>query len=77
MIYLSEVLLQNPQLNSFDDLCAVVSETAQRTHAFHLKIDIKPNYGDTPADWEDKIEAAFSGVSSVFGATRVKTEMDD
>lgn len=76
MIYLSEVLIQNPQLNSFEELCNVIRDTAQRSNAFHLKIDIKPNYGDTPGDWEDKIEAAFSGVSSVFGKTKFTTEED-
>jgi hypothetical protein len=76
MIYLSEILIQNPQLNSFEELCGVIGETAQRTNAFHLKIDIKPNYGDTPGDWEDRIEAAFSGVSSVFGKTKFTTEED-
>lgn len=76
MIYLSEVLIQNPQLNSFEELCNAIRDTAQRTNAFHLKIDIKPNYGDTPGDWEDKIEAAFSGVSSVFGKTKFTTEED-
>ncbi len=76
MIYLSEILIQNPQLNSFEDLCSVVRAVAERSNAFHLKIDIKPNYGDTPGDWEDKIEAAFSGVSSVFGKSKFTTEED-
>jgi len=76
MIYLSEVLIQHPQINSFDELCGVIRAVAEQSRAFHLKIDIKPNYGDTPGDWEDKIEAAFSGVSSVFGARRIDTEED-
>jgi hypothetical protein len=76
VIYLSEILIQNPQLDSFDELCQVVREVAERSSAFHLKIDIKPNYGDTPGDWEDKIEAAFSGVSSIFGARKINTEED-
>jgi hypothetical protein len=76
VIYLSEILIQNPQLDSFDELCQAVREVAERSNAFHLKIDIKPNYGDTPGDWEDKIEAAFSGVSSIFGARKFTTEED-
>ena len=74
MIYLSEVLMQNPQLDSFPDLLKAVEERSKGE--IHLKIDIKPNYIDTPADWEDKIEGAFSGVYSVLGARIEKTEDD-
>ena len=74
MLYLSEVLMQNPELDSFPDLLKVVEERSKGE--IHLKIDIKPNYLDTPADWEDKIEGAFSGVYSVLGARIEKTEDD-
>ncbi len=77
MMYLSEILIQNPQLNSFEALLQTVQQYAEKSNEFHLKIDIKPNYGDTPGDWEDKIEGAFSGVSSIFGARRHLTEEDD
>ncbi|HEY5602473.1 MAG TPA: sulfur relay protein DsrC [Gammaproteobacteria bacterium] len=74
MLHLSELMIQNPQLNSFDELLAVIK---QRKHeSIHLKIDIKPNYPDTPADWEDKVEGAFSGVHSVMGPKIYKTEDD-
>jgi len=74
MLYLSEVLMQNPDLDSFPDLLKLVEERSKGE--IHLKIDIKPNYIDTPADWEDKIEGAFSGVYSVLGARIEKTEDD-
>jgi len=74
MLYLSEVLMQNPELDSFPDLLKVVEDRSKGE--IHLKIDIKPNYLDTPADWEDKIEGAFSGVYSVLGARIEKTEDD-
>ena len=74
MLYLSEVLMQNPELDSFPDLLKVVEVRSKGE--IHLKIDIKPNYLDTPADWEDKIEGAFSGVYSVLGARIEKTEDD-
>ena len=77
MIYLSEILIQNPHLDSFEAMLQTVQRVAAQSNAFHLKIDIKPNYGDTPADWEDKVEGAFSGVSSIFGAQKYKTEEDD
>ncbi len=74
MLYLSEVLMQNPQVDSFIDLLNIIEQRSKGE--IHLKIDIKPNYLDTPADWEDKIEGAFSGVYSVMGARIEKTEDD-
>lgn len=74
MLHLSEIMIQNPHLDSFADLLAIIQE--RKTEAIHLKIDIKPNYPDTPADWEDKIEGAFSGVHSVMGPKIYKTEDD-
>ena len=74
MLHLSEIMIQNPQLESFGDLLEIIQES--KGDAIHLKIDIKPNYPDTPADWEDKVEGAFSGVHSVMGPQIYKTEDD-
>ena len=74
MLYLSEILIQNTELDSFADLMSVIKQRAQGE--IHLKIDIKPNYPDTPANWEDMIEAAFAGVHSVFDPPKIKTEDD-
>ncbi len=75
MIYLSELLIQNPELESFGQLLQIIGQKA-RQGAIHLKIDIKPAYPDTPADWEDKVEGAFAGVHSVMGAYIGRTEDD-
>ena len=74
MIFLSEILMQNPQFESFPELLEMIQQRS--AGEIHLKIDIKPNYPDTPADWEDKIEGAFSGVHSVFDPAKIKTEDD-
>ncbi len=66
MIYLSELLIQNPELEIFDQLLQVIGQKAQQGE-IHLKIDIKPNYPDTPSNWEDRVEGAFAGVHSVMG----------
>jgi hypothetical protein len=75
MIYLSEILIRHPQLESFEDLLQVIGAEAARG-AIHLKIDIKPNYPDTPANWEDRVEGAFAGIYSVT-ATRHADMGDD
>ena len=75
MIYLSELLIQNPQLETFDELLQVIGNEAQQG-AIHLKIDIKPNYPDTPSNWEDRVEGAFAGVYSVIGSSSGCTEED-
>lgn len=64
MIYLSEVLIQNPQLDSFDKLLKLIEQLSQSSSEIHMKIDIKPNYQDTPGNWEDRLEGAFSGLYS-------------
>lgn len=74
MLYLSEVLIQNPGLESFDQLMQVIQQRSEGE--VHLKIDIKPNYPDTPANWEDRIEGAFSGVHSMFDPKKIQTEDD-
>ena len=58
MLYLSEILIQNPQLESFDQLLEVVKERSKSETFF--RIDVKPQYADTPENWEDRLEAAFT-----------------
>lgn len=58
MLYLSEVLIQNPQLQDFEALVEVVKERAKSEMFF--RIDVKPNFADTPDNWEDRLEAAFT-----------------
>ena len=65
MLYLSDVMIQFPHLEHFEDLLATVKEVAVNTGEIHLKIDIKPAYPDTPDNWEDRLEGAFCGVHSI------------
>jgi len=58
MLYLSEVLLQNPQVDNFEQLVGVVKERAKSEMFF--RIDVKPQFEDTPENWEDRLEAAFT-----------------
>ncbi len=63
MLYLSEVLLQHNDIASFEQLFEVVQTREQWELLF--KIDVKPPYPDTPANWEDRLEGAFVGIHSV------------
>lgn len=58
MLYLSEVLIQNPQVQNFDELVDIVRQRAKGEMFF--RIDVKPPYPDTPENWEDRLEAAFT-----------------
>jgi hypothetical protein len=63
MLYLSEVLLQHHDIESFEQLCEVITRRAQTEMFF--RIDVKPPYPDTPPNWEDRLEGAFVGVHSI------------
>ena len=60
MLWLSELMLQNMEMESFDELAEAVKLKAREGEIF-FRIDVKPPYRDTPENWEDKLEAAFSG----------------
>jgi hypothetical protein len=61
MRYLSEVLLEEHDIESFAQLVAAVRKRASSER--FLRMDIKPPYPDTPDNWEDVLEAAFTGVA--------------
>ncbi len=59
MLSLSEILLQNHQLESFDELVQTVEDKARGGERF-FQMDVRPPFPDTPEDWENRLEAAFS-----------------
>ena len=62
MLWLSEILLQEHDLVSFDQLIESVKRRA-RDGSMFFRIDVKPPFQDTPTDWEDRLEAAFSSAA--------------
>jgi hypothetical protein len=60
MLYLSQILIAHKDINSFDELMPLIQEHAREGERF-FRIDVKPPFFDTPHDWEDRCEAAFSG----------------
>jgi len=65
MLYLSEILLQHHELESFEALVNVVREAARTSGELFFRMDVKPTFPDTPPNWEDRLEGAFVGVHSV------------
>ena len=59
MLYLSKILIANQDLQTFEDLQEIIKEFARQGEMF-LRFDVKPPYPDTPADWEERLEATFS-----------------
>ncbi|MHB8453256.1 MAG: sulfur relay protein DsrC [Acidiferrobacterales bacterium] len=64
MLYLSEILMQHHDIETFEDLLGVVTQSAQGGEMF-FRIDVKPPFSDTPPNWEDRLEGAFVGINSV------------
>jgi hypothetical protein len=60
MLKLSELLVGNSELESFEDLIPLVKAVARSGERF-FRMDVKPPFPDTPDNWEDRLEAAFSG----------------
>jgi len=60
VLNLSEILLANRELKSFEDLLEAVRRGARNERFFRM--DIKPPFADTPGNWEDVLESAFNGV---------------
>jgi hypothetical protein len=58
MAQVSELLIANPKMTSFTELEEAVVQAA-RTGEIHLYMDIKPEFPDTPRDWEVQLELAF------------------
>jgi hypothetical protein len=58
MLYLSEIMMQHPEVDNFEQLLTVVKERS-KTEVF-FRIDVKPPFADTPDNWEDRLEATFT-----------------
>ena len=61
MLWLSEILLQKHDLEKFEDLVSAVKDAASGGEMF-FRMDVKPPFRDTPDNWEDRLEAAFTEV---------------
>ncbi len=62
MLWLSEVLLQHHELQSFEELKLKLGERAQQGEMF-FRMDVRPPFQDTPENWEDILEAVFTAAN--------------
>ena len=60
VIEISNIIIHNPEINCFDDLLEAVRGITSDEVLF-LDFDIKPDYRDTPRDWQSQLEAVFAG----------------
>ena len=60
MLYLSTILIQEKDVETFDELLEVVKLRAKSGERF-IRLDLKPPYPDTPKNWEESVESAFTG----------------
>lgn len=60
MLKLSEILVGNHEIESFEELIPLIQGVARSGERF-FRMDVKPPYPDTPENWEDRLEGAFSG----------------
>lgn len=55
---LSAIIIQNPDVNSFNELKEIINEYASGEVVL-LNFDVKPDYRDTPKNWQWQLEGAF------------------
>ena len=58
MARVSELMIAHPEIASFAELEALVVAAA-KAGEFHLYMDVKPEFPDTPRFWEQELEIAF------------------
>lgn len=58
MANLSDLIIQHPEITSFYELERLVVESA-RSGLIVLYFDLKPDFSDTPRDWQNRLEMAF------------------
>ncbi|MGV6818423.1 MAG: hypothetical protein ACWA44_14290 [Thiotrichales bacterium] len=59
MLWVSEILMKEHELASFEDLKSAIQARA-KAGEIHFGVDVKPPFPDTPTNWEEELEIAFS-----------------
>ena len=59
MLALSEILMQDHGMQSFEELKSELEKRARQGEIF-FQMDVRPPFKDTPEDWEDILESVFT-----------------
>jgi len=59
-VRISDIIIQHPEINSFIELLDAVRGITSDNMLF-LEFDVKPDFRDTPRDWQWQLEGAFVG----------------
>jgi len=59
-VNISDIIIQHPEINSFNELLEAVRGITSNDMLF-LNFDVKPDYRDTPRNWQWQLEGAFVG----------------
>ncbi len=59
-VKISDIIIQHPDINSFVDLLDAV-RGIQSDNMLFMEFDVKPDFRDTPRDWQWQLEGAFVG----------------
>jgi len=65
-VKLSDIIIQHPEINSFDELLAAVRSITSDDVLF-LNFDVKPDYRDTPS--QQGMACPFQGLKHSIGAS--------
>ena len=63
MLCISEILMQQHDLASFEELKSYIIQRARDGEIF-FQPDVAPPFKDTPSDWETILENAFTSAGS-------------
>lgn len=59
-VLISDIIIQHPDINSFTELMDAIRGISSNQMLF-LNFDVKPDFRDTPRDWQWQLEGAFVG----------------
>lgn len=58
LIKVSDLVIEHPEVRSFQDLKRLVTAAAKSGYRF-LEFDVKPEFVDTPRNWDLILEGVF------------------
>ena len=63
MLILSELLIGQYELTSFEQLVELIKLRAREGEIF-IQLDVAPPFPDTPENWESRLEAEFTSAKN-------------